>query len=154
MTTDRMTTVRPHRRCRLAALGAVTGLVVSLAAGAVVAPATAAPVTVHGAGVASTVTYLALGDSLSVGFQPGQGRTKQGYVDVLSLHASDGWWSADASAPRGVGGLTNELAAFPSLHAGWALWVAISLQRNAPWPALRWAVWAYAAGTSVVVSRT
>ena len=83
MTTDRMTTGRPHRRCRLAALGAATGLVVSLAAGAVVAPATAAPVTVHGAGGASTVTYLALGDSLSVGFQPGQGRTKQGYVDVL-----------------------------------------------------------------------
>ena len=48
-----------------------------------------------------------------------------GYVDVLSLHAADGWWGTDASAPRGLGGLTNELAAFPSLHAGWALWVAI-----------------------------
>ena len=51
-----------------------------------------------------------------------------GYVDVLSLHAADGWWGADASAPRGLGGLTNELAAFPSLHAGWSLWVALALQ--------------------------
>ena len=52
-----------------------------------------------------------------------------GYVDVLALHSSAGWWGADASAPKGLGGLTNELAAFPSLHAGWALWVAIVLIR-------------------------
>ena len=69
-----------------------------------------------------------------------------GYVDVLSLHAADGWWGADASAPRGLGGLTNELAAFPSLHAGWALWVAISVQRHARWHWLKGLAWAYAAG--------
>lgn len=51
------------------------------------------------------------------------------YVDVLALHADAGWWGADASAPRGLGHLTNELAAFPSLHAGWALWAAIALWR-------------------------
>lgn len=51
------------------------------------------------------------------------------YVDVLSQHANAGWWGADASAPRGFGSWTNELAAFPSLHAGWALWVAIVLIR-------------------------
>ena len=51
------------------------------------------------------------------------------YVDVLSLHSAAGWWGADASAPKGLGGMTNELAAFPSLHAGWALWVAIVLIR-------------------------
>jgi PAP2 superfamily protein len=81
-------------------------------------------------------------------------RFMQGYVDVLSLHAGDGWWSADASAPRGLGGLTNELAAFPSLHAGWALWVAICLQRHARWRPLRGAGWLYAAGTSVVIVGT
>ena len=48
-----------------------------------------------------------------------------GYVDVLREHSSAGWWGGDASAPRGLGGLTNELAAMPSLHAGWALWVAL-----------------------------
>ncbi len=51
------------------------------------------------------------------------------YIDILSQHAQAGWWGADASAPRGLGGITNELAAFPSLHAGWALWVAIVLIR-------------------------
>ena len=52
-----------------------------------------------------------------------------GYIDVLSLHSGDGWWGADASAPKGMGQLTNELAAFPSLHAGWALWVALVVRR-------------------------
>lgn len=78
----------------------------------------------------------------------------QGYVDVLSLHAADGWWSANASAPRGLGGLTNELAAFPSLHAGWALWVALVLQQNCRQSWLRWAGWIYAALTSVVIVGT
>lgn len=56
------------------------------------------------------------------------------YVDVLHLHSAQGWWGADASAPRGLGGLTNELAALPSLHAGWALWVALVLRQHAPRP--------------------
>ena len=45
-------------------------------------------------------------------------RLSRGYVDVLSLHSADGWWGSEASAPRGLGGFTNQLAAFPSLHAG------------------------------------
>ena len=68
-----------------------------------------------------------------------------GYVDVLSLHAADGWWGADASAPRGLGGLTNELAAFPSMHAGWALWVALALQLYATRKWVRVLGWTYAA---------
>lgn len=51
------------------------------------------------------------------------------YVDVLNFYSYAGWWGADASAPKGLGGMTNELAAFPSLHAGWALWVALVLIR-------------------------
>lgn len=51
------------------------------------------------------------------------------YTDVMSLYSQAGWWGADASAPKGLGGMTNELAAFPSLHAGWALWVALVLIR-------------------------
>lgn len=77
-----------------------------------------------------------------------------GYVDVLQLHAADGWWGADASAPRGLGGLTNELAAFPSLHAGWALWVALSLQAYAAWRWVRVAGWVYAVGTVLVIIGT
>jgi PAP2 superfamily len=77
-----------------------------------------------------------------------------GYVDVLSLHAADGWWGADASAPRGLGGLTNELAAFPSMHAGWALWVALALQIYATRKWVRVLGWAYAMGTTVVIIGT
>ncbi len=66
------------------------------------------------------------------------------YVDVLALHSDAGWWGADASAPRGLGHLTNELAAFPSLHAGWALWVAIALWRAGVPLVVRYAACAYA----------
>ncbi len=77
-----------------------------------------------------------------------------GYVDVLSLHSADGWWGGDASAPRGLGGLTNELAAFPSLHAGWALWVALALQLYATRHWVRVLGWVYAVGTTVVIVGT
>jgi hypothetical protein len=43
-------------------------------------------------------------------------------VDTMARFATYGWWGGDASAPRGLGGLTNEYAAMPSLHVGWALW--------------------------------
>jgi hypothetical protein len=81
-------------------------------------------------------------------------RLVEGYPDVLALHSDAGWWGADASAPRGLGGLTNELAAFPSLHAGWALWVALLLQRHARWRGVRALGWVYAVGTVVVVVGT
>jgi hypothetical protein len=45
-----------------------------------------------------------------------------GFVDTMAQFAMYGWWSHDASAPRGLGGLTNEYAAMPSLHVAWALW--------------------------------
>ncbi len=45
-----------------------------------------------------------------------------GFVDTMARFAMYGWWSHDASAPRGLGQLTNEYAAMPSLHVGWALW--------------------------------
>jgi PAP2 superfamily protein len=51
-------------------------------------------------------------------------RMLPGYVDTLATTAQHGWWGGDASAPRGLGALTNQLAAMPSLHVGWALWCA------------------------------
>jgi hypothetical protein len=81
-------------------------------------------------------------------------RFVDGYIDILNLHAADGWWGADASAPRGVGGLTNELAAFPSLHAGWALWVAIVVQRYATRHWVRVLGWSHALITAVVIVGT
>ena len=81
-------------------------------------------------------------------------RFVEGYVDVLSLHAADGWWGTDAAAPRGLGGLTNQLAAFPSLHAGWSLWVALVVQRHSSSHAWRGFGWAHAGITAVVIVGT
>jgi len=80
--------------------------------------------------------------------------TGGGYLDVLSLHSNVGWWGADASAPKGMGQLTNELAAFPSLHAGWALWVALVVQRSTRNYWARGLGWAHAVITAVVVIGT
>src|ERR1700710_1687110 len=78
-------------------------------------------------------------------------RMLSGYTDVLSLHTNVGWWSTDASAPKGMGQLTNELAAFPSLHAGWALWVALVVRRTTRNYWARGLAWAHALITAIVV---
>lgn len=77
-----------------------------------------------------------------------------GYTDVLALHADRGWWGADASAPRGMGQLTNQLAAFPSLHCGWSLWVALQVHRNSHNYVARTLAWLGAATTALVVVGT
>jgi hypothetical protein len=81
-------------------------------------------------------------------------RMMSGFTDVMALHANSGWWGADASAPKGLGGLTNELAAFPSMHAGWALWVAIALWRATRSRIVRTLGVLYALGTGIVVIAT
>ncbi|MEC4015213.1 phosphatase PAP2 family protein [Streptomyces sp. H27-D2] len=50
-----------------------------------------------------------------------------GFVDTMAQYGSYGWWGGEASAPRGMGGLTNQYAAMPSLHVGWALWCGVVL---------------------------
>lgn len=76
------------------------------------------------------------------------------YIDILREHAQAGWWGADASAPRGLGGMTNELAAMPSLHAGWALWVALVLIRVRVRPIFRHISILYAVMTAIVIVGT
>ena len=81
-------------------------------------------------------------------------RLLPGYVDTLAATSGQGWWGSNASAPRGLGGLTNELAAMPSLHVGWALWctwvVFLCCRRRS----VRILAVAYTAGTTVVVVAT
>ena len=58
-----------------------------------------------------------------------------GFVDTMAQYSPYGWWGADASAPRGMGSLTNQYAAMPSLHVGWALWCGLILFRlGRHWP--------------------
>lgn len=47
-----------------------------------------------------------------------------GFVDTLIAYASYGWWDND-SALSSSGELANQLAAMPSMHVGWAVWVAL-----------------------------
>ncbi|MFF8864555.1 phosphatase PAP2 family protein [Streptomyces sp. NPDC015139] len=53
-----------------------------------------------------------------------------GFVDTMAQYSSYGWWGGEASAPRGMGGMTNQYAAMPSLHCGWALWCGVMLWRH------------------------
>jgi len=64
--------------------------------------------------------------------------TPGGYLDTLAHTAHYGWWSAHASAPSGMGSLTNEFAAMPSMHVGWSLWAV-------------WALWRYVGRTARVL---
>lgn len=52
-----------------------------------------------------------------------------GFIDTMAQYGSYGWWGTDASAPRGMGHLTNQYAAMPSLHVGWSLWCGVMLWR-------------------------
>jgi hypothetical protein len=81
-------------------------------------------------------------------------RMLPGYVDTLATTAQHGWWGGEASAPRGLGALTNQLAAMPSLHVGWALWCAwvVATLTSRRW--LRIAAFVYPLGTTVVVIGT
>ncbi|MFI1714092.1 phosphatase PAP2 family protein [Streptomyces litmocidini] len=53
----------------------------------------------------------------------------EGFTDTMAHFSAYGWWGGEASAPRGLGGLTNQYAAMPSLHVGWALWCGVMLWR-------------------------
>lgn len=77
-----------------------------------------------------------------------------GYHDGLALTSDVGWWSTSASAPEGLGNLTNELAAMPSMHVGWAVWVALVLLTSARQPWVRVAGVVHALLTSLVVIGT
>ncbi|MEU6561034.1 phosphatase PAP2 family protein [Nocardia nova] len=77
-----------------------------------------------------------------------------GFVDVMALHSSVGWWEGDASAPRGLGSLTNDFAAMPSLHVGWALWCGLMLYRLGRTELARFAGVAYPVLITVVVMGT
>lgn len=81
-------------------------------------------------------------------------RLMDGWTDLLAVHSATGWWGGEASAPQGLGWLTNQLAAFPSMHAGWALWVALAVSHVTRRRAVATLAWAHALVTAVVVVGT
>ena len=58
-------------------------------------------------------------------------RMLPGFVDTMGQYGDYGWWGDSASAPKGLGSLTNQFAAMPSLHVGWAVWCGWQLARHA-----------------------
>ncbi|MCD7445317.1 phosphatase PAP2 family protein [Streptomyces lincolnensis] len=77
-----------------------------------------------------------------------------GFVDTMAQYSSYGWWGGEASAPRGLGGMTNQYAAMPSLHVGWALWCGVMLWKYGRSPLTRTAAVLYPLITTIVVMGT
>ncbi len=73
------------------------------------------------------------------------------FIDTMAQYASYGWWSDAGSAVRGMQGLTNQYAALPSLHIGWAVWVALVVWRATPSRRMRTLAVSYPLLISVVV---
>ncbi|WP_326697652.1 phosphatase PAP2 family protein [Streptomyces sp. NBC_01754] len=79
---------------------------------------------------------------------------RHGFVDTMAQYSQYGWWGTGASAPRGLSGMTNQYAAMPSLHVGWALWCGVLLWRHGRHPLVRAAGVAYPLVTVLVVMGT
>lgn len=77
-----------------------------------------------------------------------------GFVDTMAQYSSYGWWGGEASAPRGLGGMTNQYAAMPSLHVGWSLWCGVMLWCYGRTRVARLAGIAYPLLTTIVVMGT
>jgi hypothetical protein len=77
-----------------------------------------------------------------------------GFTDTMAAFSGVGWWGQAASAPRGMEALSNQYAALPSLHVGWAVWVALCLRRHSNRRLVRRWVWIYPALMTVVVMAT
>ncbi|MBP2389581.1 phosphatase PAP2 family protein [Aeromicrobium fastidiosum] len=75
------------------------------------------------------------------------------YLDTLVTTSDIGWWSGQTSLPGGLGQMANELAAMPSLHVGWTVWVAWALWRHVGMTGRALSV-LYALGTTAVVVGT
>jgi hypothetical protein len=58
-------------------------------------------------------------------------RLMPGFIDTMARFSDHGWWGDAASAPKHLGGFTNEYAAMPSLHVGWAVWCSWQIARHA-----------------------
>jgi hypothetical protein len=52
-------------------------------------------------------------------------RMYDGFVDTLAETSSWGWWSPSGSP--GPDSLSNQFAAMPSLHCGWAIWCGLMI---------------------------
>jgi hypothetical protein len=81
-------------------------------------------------------------------------RMLPGSIDTMAAYGHDGRWGSAASAPKGVGSFTNQFAAMPSLHVGWAIWCAVTVRRHARRMRIRCLTVAYPVMVVLVVLST
>ena len=81
-------------------------------------------------------------------------RMLDGFVDTMAAFSHWGWWGTAASAPEGLADMSNQFAAMPSLHVGWALWCGWMLATRAKARWIRMAGMAYPILTVLVVMAT
>ena len=114
----------------------------------------------HKADYGHARTVLAFGTVLGlIGFYflptaPPRLLPHSGVADVLLRVSDYGWWGGEGSVPRGLGAFTNQFAAMPSLHVGWALWCGVLIWRHASRTWLRWLGASYPVLTTIVVVAT
>jgi hypothetical protein len=76
------------------------------------------------------------------------------WIDTMRTWAHIGWWGSAGSAPAGMGHLTDQYAAMPSLHVGWAVWCAWAWRRVAKNATVRRIAWIYPATVAITVVAT
>lgn len=81
-------------------------------------------------------------------------RMMPGFIDTMAAYGHVGWWGSAASAPKGLGSFTNQFAAMPSLHVGWAIWCGVMVARHARRTWVRSLAAAYPAMVVLVVLST
>jgi hypothetical protein len=77
-----------------------------------------------------------------------------GLHDTLADTQHYGWWGGEGSVPRGLGALTNQFAAMPSLHVGWAIWCGVLIAIHAEHRWVKAVGIAYPITTTLVVMAT
>jgi hypothetical protein len=77
-----------------------------------------------------------------------------GWIDTMNAWSHIGWWGGAGSAPAGLGHLTDQYAAMPSLHVGWAVWCAWVWRQAARHATVRRLAWIYPATVAATVAAT
>lgn len=114
----------------------------------------------HRAAYGPARTALALSTALGlVGYlllptAPPRMLSHSGLQDTLAHTQDYGWWGGEGSVPRGLGALTNQFAAMPSLHVGWAIWCGVLIAMYARRRWVRLIGIAYPVATTLVVMAT
>lgn len=58
-------------------------------------------------------------------------RSFDSFTDTMAQWSNIGWWGDAGSVPHGMQAMTDQFAAMPSLHVGWAVWCGWALFRYA-----------------------